>query len=455
METVPNIVHQRLEARAVTVDHPDPDVLTAFSERSLPRRERVGVLEHLAGCAECRQVVALALPAQESALPAVRPMRDQWLTWPRLRWGMMAAGVIVVASLGVLRYRAVSHPGWAEFDKSSRATEMPQSARNQLANQPEPLAVPKAASSGEAARVEPRVRKGFDGYEEFAKLEAAPKKRLLADVAVGPGRPQALSHARKPPVQPGQQNMMANSNRAGALQSPAPSPAAPRPFARDASNLQIVAAQASPSVVSFDAKAQNQDTAALNARSVTSLPPFNGNSGGEVARAKPAETTANAPPSQSAQSYAITAAEGSNFSPSGSLAAESWRWVINPAGGLERSLDQGKTWQEVNVNAGTETPGARARVAAQQKTEGKPKPILFRAVAANGSDVWAGGSEGNLYHSTDSGDHWVKVVPSWRGIELSGDILSLQFADVRHGRIVTSAAEIWTTPDDGQSWAKQ
>jgi photosystem II stability/assembly factor-like uncharacterized protein len=182
-----------------------------------------------------------------------------------------------------------------------------------------------------------------------------------------------------------------------------------------------------------------------------------------VARAKPAETTAIAPQSQTAQSYALASAEGSNFSPSGSLVAESSRWAINPVGGLERSLDQGKTWQEVEVNGGAETSGAvnrqlalkDSRAAAKQKTDGKPKPILFRAVAANGPDVWAGGSEANLYHSTDSGDHWVKVVPSWRGVELSGDILSLQFADAMHGRIVTSTAEIWTTPDDGQTWDKR
>ena len=99
-----------------------------------------------------------------------------------------------------------------------------------------------------------------------------------------------------------------------------------------------------------------------------------------------------------------------------------------------------------------------ARVAAQDdketKTKTKMRPIVFRAVSANGPDVWAGGSEGNLFHSTDTGEHWVRIVPSWRGIELTTDILSLQFADPQHGRIVTSTAEIWTTADAGQTWDK-
>jgi hypothetical protein len=474
METVPKIVHERLKARAVTVDHPDPDVLTAFSERSLSRLERDGVLEHLARCSECREVVALALPAEESALLLVRPMRSKWLTWPRLRWGAIAAGVIVAGLFGALRYRAISHPGSAEFQKPSQAAGMAEQAKNQPALLPAPETRPPrkaealAARSGEAARIEPPRRKEFDALEQFAKLQAAPgdKSRFVTAVTAAP-RPPALSHGPKPPpLQQWQQNMIANSNNnAGGFQSPAPRPAAPPPSAREANNVQILRAQAAPAGANFDQKEQGQDAIALNGRSVTSLAPLNGNSGGEVARAKPAETTANAPQSETAPAYAVASAEGSNFSPSGSLVAESSRWTINPVGGLQRSRDQGKTWQEVDVNGGAEMSGAvnrqlalkdsGAKVAVKQKTEGKTKPILFRAVAANGPDVWAGGSEANLYHSTDSGDHWVKVVPSWRGIELSGDILSLQFADFMHGRIVTSTAEIWTTPDDGQTWDKQ
>ena len=110
MEKVPKIVGERLKAAAVTVDHPDPNVLTAFSEHSLPELERSHVLEHLARCGECRDIIALALPAEEPTAQVIRPVRGRWLTWPRLRWGLVAAGVVVVGSLGVLRYRATSHP---------------------------------------------------------------------------------------------------------------------------------------------------------------------------------------------------------------------------------------------------------------------------------------------------------------------------------------------------------
>jgi photosystem II stability/assembly factor-like uncharacterized protein len=80
---------------------------------------------------------------------------------------------------------------------------------------------------------------------------------------------------------------------------------------------------------------------------------------------------------------------------------------------------------------------------------------VFRAVAANGPDVWAGGTAAALYHSSDAGAHWARVIPAWQSATLSGDVLSLEFADAQNGRISTSTGEVWTTADSGQSWKKQ
>src|SRR5450755_2508354 len=69
MTEVPKIVYDRLRA-AQTLPfarpdqaHPDADSLSAFAERSLSATERDGVLHHLTSCGECREIVALALPA--------------------------------------------------------------------------------------------------------------------------------------------------------------------------------------------------------------------------------------------------------------------------------------------------------------------------------------------------------------------------------------------------------
>src|SRR5271166_4673553 len=45
--------------------HPSPDLLTAFAEHSLPNRESQRVTDHLARCADCREVVFLASSAVE------------------------------------------------------------------------------------------------------------------------------------------------------------------------------------------------------------------------------------------------------------------------------------------------------------------------------------------------------------------------------------------------------
>jgi len=108
MQDVPKIVRQQLEASkpAVAESHPDADLLTAFAEQALVGRERELVIDHLAHCGDCRDVVVLALPATEAvAVPAASGARIAWLSWPVLRWGVVAAGLLIVTWVGVLQYR--------------------------------------------------------------------------------------------------------------------------------------------------------------------------------------------------------------------------------------------------------------------------------------------------------------------------------------------------------------
>ncbi len=103
MEQLPKIVQQRLRGPAQPGVHPDPDLLTAFAEKSLNDRERARVLQHLVECADCREVLSLAMPGIEPAL-APGPERSNWLSWPVLRWGALAACVVVVSAAVTLHY---------------------------------------------------------------------------------------------------------------------------------------------------------------------------------------------------------------------------------------------------------------------------------------------------------------------------------------------------------------
>ena len=141
------------------------------------------------------------------------------------------------------------------------------------------------------------------------------------------------------------------------------------------------------------------------------------------------------------------------------------RWSISADGALQRSFDEGKTWLDVDVNSALASGASKMAITAEnpqgpenrkKKVEAQPSPSsVFRAVSAQGAEVWAGGSAAMLYHSADSGAHWTRVLPSSSGAALTGDITSIEFSDPQHGRIITSAGEVWITADDGQSWHRQ
>jgi Carboxypeptidase regulatory-like domain/Putative zinc-finger len=149
----------------------------------------------------------------------------------------------------------------------------------------------------------------------------------------------------------------------------------------------------------------------------------------------------------------------------GAAAQASVRWNITAAGSLQRSVDQGATWQDVDVNASSASATSVAMVAksyaAKEATADKkalkqpPTTLVFRVIAVNGADVWAGGSGGSLYHSLDAGDHWTRVVPFAAGSALTGDVVSLQFPDSQHGTVTTSTPEVWSTSNNGATWQKQ
>src|SRR2546422_94117 len=116
MSELPKIVQDRLRAGMPGGGHPDADVLTALAEQALSGTEREDVVRHLSRCVDCREVVALSIPPTESVAhyeadrEGVRAATGTtstgfrgWFAWPHLRWAAMAAAVVVVASVLVLR----------------------------------------------------------------------------------------------------------------------------------------------------------------------------------------------------------------------------------------------------------------------------------------------------------------------------------------------------------------
>ena len=103
MHHVPKFALRRLQtAPPNTGSHPDADLLTAFAEQSLAGDEREIMIEHLAACGDCREVVAIALPETEVVATPVAIGVAGVFGWPVLRWGALAAGILVVVSLGIV-----------------------------------------------------------------------------------------------------------------------------------------------------------------------------------------------------------------------------------------------------------------------------------------------------------------------------------------------------------------
>ena len=460
MENIPKIVRERLKVAAVQADHPDADVLAAFAERALPQGERATVLRHLARCGECREIVALALPPAESMETPVAVFRSRRFTWPALRWGFAVAGMAVIASLAVVQLRHHNQSSW-----STMAYKATQPATSEARNQtppPVPVPVPEAGKKKLASAFVDRTTRDT---ERVPAGENAPRATDAinaehAGAAAGLGR-GVFPHG---PRLANQANQLQQQNTNALLGGSVSTPAPPPPMAKQQANAQLVANAPAPAVPqpqpsSAPANTEVQDLD-LKTQAISDQPSNYGHGEEKVGRAKePTDTVIHVEPEKA---LAPTARVDSNAL---AYSLPNTRWAITSAGGLQRSLDQGNSWQDVNVKA-TPAPAAASFELAARSSLAKAKdsakadknengPTVFRAVAANGMEVWAGGSAGQLYHSIDSGNHWTRVMPSVSGAALTGDVVKLDFADGQHGRVFTSTSEVWITSDDGLTWQKQ
>jgi hypothetical protein len=461
MEQLPKIVQQRLQATAKAGVHPDPDLLTAFAEKSLNERERGQVLQHLAQCADCRNVISLAIPEVEAAPSTPAKLRTPWLTWPVLRWSALAACVVVVSAAVTLHYerRPNSAPTIAKTSPASAP----------VANVPVESQTTNLAGEKLAAKIMPPLPEADRDRlpaGKLAKQSDSDKENATSAVATS-----ALNAV---PIGGPAKNSLANERTADALTMSANKPsrpmgqiaAAPAPAAPPATKVingapesggrtdnaeyvarsmnQTVTVQSEPlpapsTAQAVEPKAKDEmpkresgASAGLVAGTlpgdqkadVSSAETVSGAYDGQLRSKKLATQTAIAKMSTAKTSIAQT-------SISQTLPAEArLRWTLSPDGSVQRSLDSGKTWQTIPV-AGN---------------------IVFRALAANDSDIWVGGSAGALFHSADAGQHWDQIKPSVDGKPLAADIIGLKFSDALHGSLTTSSSQIWNTSDGGSSW---
>ena len=369
--------------------HPSSDVLSAFAEHNLPHREKERVTDHLARCADCREIVFVASSALEepvreeqelmpaTAVPRISPALQAKKTLrtvdragpnyspPHRRW--LSRWVWVPAVAAALVVSGVLFVKRSEF--RSAATTIASKSEPPAVSQPTSTAARTPESEPQSA---PEPRTTLEAKKPVAKVippqaNPAPASNTLADAK--------------------------SSGNASAEYSPPPK------------------GEVAPSVGGFAAKS-------LTAGAAAPPPPQNAfveseTQGTTTLLAKP-YAPSEAPP---------VAVRG--------LLPTHPQWRISPEGHLER-----------------ENPsGGWSRVLAEQ-------PATFRAVSVIGNNLWAGGSGGALFHSSDGGQSWSKQPVGSPAVE-TGTIVAIRFSDAMHGVITTQSGARWSTSDGGVTWTRE
>lgn len=417
---LPKLVVERLRA-AEAGAHPDADLLTAFAEKSLSAGEREKVLQHLAACGDCREIVALATPEQP-LIPPPLPANTNWLSWPYLRWGAALACVVVVGAAVTLRQQERASlakmlsaktkdiapfqmgpqnskgPAATTRDEADAAGATEKSAKNH--KPAETLAKPTSARANFEERQLTLQARNYQSLDQLAddkaRADSMPARAKQQNEVVVTGEPSSIGGNRP--------EMKKEDEAREYLKTfPAPAPQAP-------ASQAVEVTGAAPVVQTESDSAQKAQAAAAP-------------SAGMARKAARAATSGNLSKMSDARTTSLL------ISSEPALGAQ---WTLSPEGVLQRSFDSGATWTPVTV-----APN-----------------LALRAVSASGNDVWVGGAVGALFHSSDNGMHWTQVRPSSEGKVLTGEIIGVEFKDLTHGQLSTTH-EVWATEDGGKTWSRR
>ncbi|MGE5206160.1 MAG: YCF48-related protein [Chlamydiota bacterium] len=185
MSELPKFVLQRLAATAAPAEHPGADLLAAFAEQNLSDAEREKLLTHLGTCAQCREVVWLALPEMEAEQLVVGAARPKW--FPVWRWVGVAAVVAVVATVALV-YRGGPGPAGEEVASAPQPPAIAQQRDTQALKSkdaaPAPAAEARLDARNAPARVAPQSR--MEAKVATPKIATATGEQVAAnEVASG------------------------------------------------------------------------------------------------------------------------------------------------------------------------------------------------------------------------------------------------------------------------------
>lgn len=341
-------------------EHPEADLLLALSKGGVSRREHQAVVSHLAVCAICRDVLALA---STDGTEAPAPRKD---TKP---WGWRLAATL---ALGCLVITAV----WLPLRQKPLGTAPAVSPRSTFTG----TATSQAVGPASSLALAPHPRKDVS-LQPKASLRANSKKVIKPGVSVGPSSPaapQAAASARQsvvPPDLPPPTNSIAMDQSAALPATPPPAQPLLRASAETRFPPNAPSSVAPHPVFSFTGKPVELRLLPKIGKAVWEVPSIAG--AGTVNKSEDGGRTWRTVPVDSRTPLYSVSALGPQV------------WVGGADGKLFRSDDDGVNWSVVPV------------------TEGDVhliEPIL--SIKAQSPVVTLTTKPGTTWISRDNGEHW-------------------------------------------------
>lgn len=181
MKNFSSLVRERLASQQrQTGDHPEANLLIAFAERRVSRREHAAILTHLAECPECREVLALSSGASQDEAPSSRDFAKKGPTW----WGWrLAATAVVICAVVAGVWGPSLFKGWPAGGASSQPIAV---------SRPPYVPAPLTAKAVEQAPTKPTMRASRK-KRDSPRGDAA----MLAERSGKPSLPQVVNEAEK------------------------------------------------------------------------------------------------------------------------------------------------------------------------------------------------------------------------------------------------------------------
>ena len=493
MQEISSSLRQRLRARPEPTVHPDPDLLTAYVEQSLPSPERSQVVQHLADCSYCREIVSLSLSQIEAEAPqevAAASGRSRW--WiPAYRWAAVAATVAIAATL------VIEKPWQARFIRPEPVSTLSDNVQPASSNRPSVATPTGSQPATNAPDSTPAGDRNQTAKTETASAPAKPSQHVTG--AGGPVTSEDRSLKANERLAGISGGAVSGPRQAPALM-PAPPPVPPKP-------VQAVNAQAAPvaqtSYAYKDAQPDyvkqdyvnksflsNQAADVITAESST-LPPE-----APSPKAAPNERAAGKDP-RKLREEALAASEmdvpvvppatDAGQAPSGtdntlaksggfklrSKVQEAVTKTIETAKKVATGKSAGSSGQgfasagfiasPADADQGTAKKPAQAvhwsitsdgrllrssDVGQWHQVVTQNPDVQFRVVQPHGSEVWAGGNHGTLIHSWNAGVNWSQMnLPD----SSTSDVTAISIDD-DNVQVKTSNGQTFVSNDHGKTW---